>query len=411
MSITIADLKVRDVIITTEVEGGEYGLYTVLSMDDGAGIAILKPAGFSRARCVLTACESEEGAPRFTLSQVVTWGELSPCERDGESFKPEAVVEIVRAFPDGAVYETKDYFDALVRARKSLALPKGVSAFRERCDVAPLNDGRNNPHVIRLGDAERVYENIVGEHELWVGLLDMNGESVASAICLLSRDESEAVQKYADGAAEEVDLSEVKFIQLRSEALGGGSVIGCFIGDIVTVETASGVQYLQVTGGSDSYEVVAYPELAVVDAFDNELVNIYVDSETPEALQYFIIAGTKGNLYIKDYTLDVDEEAKTGTLKFHELHQGNPLEIDPEDVEEVNLHFTPNTHYSSLGDLEVWKKYPYSSASLACYAEEGEIVYIISLDGGHETYGKGARMVAKVDGDPERVKRVARRFE
>ena len=161
----------------------------------------------------------------------------------------------------------------------------------------------------------------------------------------------------------------------------------------------------------DSYEVVAYPELALVDAFDNELVNIYVDSETPEALQYFIIAGTKGNLYIKDYTLDVGEEAKTGTLKFHELHQGNPLEVDPNDVEEVNLHFTPNTHYSSLGDMELWKKYPYSSASLASYAEEGEIVYIISLDGGRETYGKGARMVAKVDGDPERVKRVARRFE
>lgn len=252
MSITIADLKVRDVIITTEVEGGEYGLYTVLSMDDGAGIAILKPAGFSRARCVLTACEGEEGAPRFTLSQVVTWGELSPCERDGESFNPEAVVEIVRAFPDGAVYETKDYFDALVRARKSLALPKGVSAFSDWCDVAPLNEGRNNPHVIRLGDAERIYLYITGEHHHWVTSLDMHGESVASAICLLSRDESEAVQKYADGAAKEVDLSEAKFIQLRSAALGGGSVIGCFVGDIVTVETASGVQYLQVTGGSDS---------------------------------------------------------------------------------------------------------------------------------------------------------------
>lgn len=164
-------------------------------------------------------------------------------------------------------------------------------------------------------------------------------------------------------------------------------------------------------GYYDSYEVVAYPELAVVDAFDNKLVHLNVDSETPEALQYFIIAGIKGNHYIKDYTLDVDEEAKTGTLKFHELHQGNPLEIDPNDVEEVNLHFTPNTHYSSLGDMELWKKYPYSSASLASYAEEGEIVYIISLDGGHETYGKGARMAAKVDGDPERVKRVARRFE
>lgn len=164
-------------------------------------------------------------------------------------------------------------------------------------------------------------------------------------------------------------------------------------------------------GYYDSYEVVAYPELAFVDAFDNKLVHLNVDSETPEALQYFIVAGTKGNLYIKDYTLDVDEEAKTATLKFHELHQGNPLEIDPNDVEEVNLHFTPNTHYSSLGDMELWKKHPYSSASLASYAEEGEIVYIISLDGGHETYGKGARMVAKVDGDPERVKRVARRFE
>jgi hypothetical protein len=160
----------------------------------------------------------------------------------------------------------------------------------------------------------------------------------------------------------------------------------------------------------DSYEVVAYPELALVDAFDNELVNIYVDSETPEALQYFIIAGTKGNLYIKDYTLDVDEEAKTGTLKFHELHQGNPIEIDPEDAEEVNLHFTANARYSNLSNMDVWKKCPYSSASLLFRPEEGEIVYLIDLDGGRETYGKGARMVAKVDGDPERVKRVGRRF-
>lgn len=93
----------------------------------------------------------------------------------------------------------------------------------------------------------------------------------------------------------------------------------------------------------DSYEVVAYPELALVDAFDNELVNIYVDSETPEALQYFIIAGTKGNLYIKDYTLDVDEEAKTGTLKFHELHQGNPPRNRPERRRrsEPTLHRQP----------------------------------------------------------------------
>lgn len=164
-------------------------------------------------------------------------------------------------------------------------------------------------------------------------------------------------------------------------------------------------------GYYNSYEVVAYPELALVDAFDNKLVHLNVDSETPEALQYFIIAGTKGSLYIKDYTLDVDEEAKTGTLKFHELHQGNPLEIDPEGVEEVNLHFTANARYSNLSNMDVWKKCPYSSTSLATYPEEGEIVYIISLDGGRETYGKGARMVAKVDGDPERVKRVARRFE
>lgn len=161
----------------------------------------------------------------------------------------------------------------------------------------------------------------------------------------------------------------------------------------------------------DSYEAVAYPELAFVDAFDNELVHINVDSNTPEALQYFIIAGTKGNLYIKDYTLDVDEEAKTGTLKFHELHQGNPLEVDPNEVEEVSLHFTANPSYSSLSNMELWKKYPYRSTALMFHPEEGEIAYLIDLDGGRETYGKGARMVAKVDGDPERVKRVGRRFE
>lgn len=161
----------------------------------------------------------------------------------------------------------------------------------------------------------------------------------------------------------------------------------------------------------DSYEVVAYPELALVDAFDNELVNIYVNSETPEALQYFIIAGTKGNLYIKDYTLEVNEEAKTATLKFHELHQGNPIEVDPNEVEEVSLHFTANPSYSSLSNMELWKKYPYRSTALMFHPEEGEIVYLIDLDGGRETYGKGARMVAKVDGDPERVKRVGRRFK
>ena len=160
-----------------------------------------------------------------------------------------------------------------------------------------------------------------------------------------------------------------------------------------------------------SYEVVAYPELALVDAFDNELVHINVDSNTPEALQYFIIAGTKGNLYIKDYTLEVNEEAKTATLKFHELHQGNPIEVGPNEVEEVSLHFTANPSYSSLSNMELWKKYPYRSTALMFHPEEGEIVYLIDLDGGRETYGKGARMVAKVDGDPERVKRVGRRFK
>jgi hypothetical protein len=161
----------------------------------------------------------------------------------------------------------------------------------------------------------------------------------------------------------------------------------------------------------DSYEVVAYPELAVVDAFDNKLVHINVDSNTPEALQYFIIAGTKGNLYIKDYTLEVNEEAKTATLKFHELHQGNPIEVDPNEVEEVSRHFTANPSYSSLSNMEPWKKYPYRSTALMFHPEEGEIVYLIDLDGGRETYGKGARMVAKVDGDPERVKRAGRRFK
>lgn len=161
----------------------------------------------------------------------------------------------------------------------------------------------------------------------------------------------------------------------------------------------------------DSYEVVAYPELAVVDAFDNKLVHLNVDSETPEALSYFIIAGTKGNLYVKDYTLEVDEEAKTATLRFYELHQGNPIEVDPNEVEEVSLHFTANPSYSSLSNMELWKKYPYRSTALMFHPEEGEIVYLIDLDGGRETYGKGARMVAKVDGDPERVKRVGRRFK
>ena len=74
-------------------------------------------------------------------------------------------------------------------------------------------------------------------------------------------------------------------------------------------------------------------------------------------------------------------------------------------------NFTANPSYSSLSNMELWKKYPYRSTALMFHPEEGEIVYLIDLDGGRETYGKGARMVAKVDGDPERVKRVGRRFK
>lgn len=173
--------------------------------------------------------------------------------------------------------------------------------------------------------------------------------------------------------------------------------------------------YASAEKDSDSYypayEVVAYPEIAFVDAFDNKLAYGKVVSDATEALQYLTIVGSKGNLYIKNYTVEVDEEAETATIKFHELHQGNPLEVDPNDVEEVNLHFTAIPDCSNLGNIELWNEYPYYSIDSEACPEEGEIIWLITLSGGRENYGKGARMVAKVDGDMEWVKRVSRHFK
>lgn len=167
----------------------------------------------------------------------------------------------------------------------------------------------------------------------------------------------------------------------------------------------------------DSYEVVAYPELALVDAFDNELVNIYVDSETPEALQYFIIAGTKGNLYIKDYTITVDHESHTATIEFEEVVEGNPLMGEGErDTTTVNLHFVVDEGLSEINDLNQWRGYPYYSRG-AYYeppkkkGEKGRIHYGIELGKNLLTVrGSSAHLVAEVEGDEKFGEKVLKSF-
>lgn len=244
MSMSIADLNISDVVITTNVSNGSYGLYTVVSTN-GKGAAIVKPTGISRARCILEACEGDSSL--FVLRQVIAWGEMSPVEKDGERFTPEEIVEIVRAFPDGAVDDTKTYFEALVRAHELLIGSEEYARYFKSNNVAPLRVNRCNPHVVRRKDVRGVIEAVLNEIEHLSEMLNTKGATLTDAIALLTRKDGEAVEAYTNELAEELNRTDLQFVQLRDER-AQASVAGFLVGDIVMVETDSGAHDLQVTG-------------------------------------------------------------------------------------------------------------------------------------------------------------------
>lgn len=244
MSLSIADLNVSDVVITTNVSNGRYGLYTIVSTN-GGGTAIVKPAGISRARCILEACEGDSSL--FVLRQVIAWGEMTPFEKDGERFTPEEIVEIVRAFPDGAVDDTKTYFEALVRAHELLVGSEEYARYFKSNNVAPLRVNRCNPHVVRRKDVRGVVEAVLNEIEHLSEMLNTKGATLTDAIALLTRKDGEALETYTSELAEELNHTDLQFVQLRDER-AQASVAGFLVGDIVAVETESGAHDLQVTG-------------------------------------------------------------------------------------------------------------------------------------------------------------------
>lgn len=145
-----------------------------------------------------------------------------------------------------------------------------------------------------------------------------------------------------------------------------------------------------------------------VDVEDNAIYRTKTAHETTTALKYLLVTGAYANLYIKDYALEVDEVSSVAVIKFNELVQGNPLEVEQAGkMETVNLHFVEHTvERLRRGDIEDWKKHPYYSGCLIIHAEEGEITYSINMDGAHgDTF-----LRAKVDGDAEFVQRVGDRF-
>lgn len=141
-----------------------------------------------------------------------------------------------------------------------------------------------------------------------------------------------------------------------------------------------------------------------VDAEDNALYTTKTVHKTTTALKYLLVTGAYADLYVKDYTIEVDEVSGIAVIKFNELVQGNPLEVEQaNEMETVNLHFVETHRHGKIQD---WQKHSYYSGYLKIHAEEGEIEYGISYDSAVAF----TRLVAKVDGDAEFVRKVGDRF-
>lgn len=158
-----------------------------------------------------------------------------------------------------------------------------------------------------------------------------------------------------------------------------------------------------------AHHVVIDPDIVFVDANDNPIYRTRGVYETSNEMKLILALGEHSNIYIKDYTLEVDDYSFNVIIKFRELVKGNPLENES-NTTTVNLRFEAKDRYMSSTELEEWGKYAYCSGCLMSNKEEGEIVYEIMLDKPYETHRSSRKMVAKVDGDPLFVKKVVERF-
>lgn len=158
-----------------------------------------------------------------------------------------------------------------------------------------------------------------------------------------------------------------------------------------------------------AHHVVIDPDIKFVDANDNPIYRTSGVYETSNEMKLILALGEHSNIYIKDYTLGVDEDTYETTIKFRELVKGNPLENE-NNTSTVNLHFESKDRYMSSTELEEWGKYAYCSGTLMSDKEEGGIVYEIMLDKPYASLSRSRKIVAKVDGDPLFVKKVVERF-
>lgn len=155
--------------------------------------------------------------------------------------------------------------------------------------------------------------------------------------------------------------------------------------------------------------VVIDPDIVFVDVNDDPIYRTRGVYETSNEMKLILALGEHSNIYIKDYTVEVDDYTFNVIIKFRELVKGNPLENE-NNTSTVNLHFESSDRYMSSAELDEWGKYAYCSGALMSNKEEGEIVYEIMLDKPYASLSRSRKMVAKVDGDPLFVKKVVERF-
>jgi hypothetical protein len=158
-----------------------------------------------------------------------------------------------------------------------------------------------------------------------------------------------------------------------------------------------------------AHHVVIDPDIEFVDSNDECIYRTSGVYETSNEMKLILALGAHSNIYIKDYTLEVDDYLFNVVIKFRELVKGNPLENE-NNTSTVNLHFESKDRYMSSMELEEWGKYAYCSGALMSNKEEGEIVYEIMLDKPYASLSRSRKMVAKVDGDPLFMKKVVERF-
>ena len=139
--------------------------------------------------------------------------------------------------------------------------------------------------------------------------------------------------------------------------------------------------------------------------------------ETTEEMRHILALGEHANIYIKDYTIDVDHESHTATIEFGEVVEGNPLMGESEcDTTTVNLHFVVDEELSEINDLNQWRSYPYYSQG-AYYeppkkeGEMGRVHYGIELGRNLlAVRGSSAHLVAELDGDEKSGEKVLKSF-